>query len=144
MYKFIKETKKKFEKASEEAIKRVENKYNIAFPEILRNYYLEYNIEYIRTIRFKAGIDGNKEFSVHGINEFKNVEQHKDIEIKEGWTHKAFYPFAYDEGGNAYYWSSKDGKVYLLFSDDIENEIFVCDSVKELFKIMEDNVITKL
>ena len=144
MYKFIKETKKKFEKASEDEIKRIENKYNIAFPEILRNYYLECNIEYIRTVRFKAGIDENKEFSVHGINEFKNVEQHKDIEIKEGWTHKDFYPFAYDEGGNAYYWSSKDGKVYLLFSDDIENEIFVCNSVKEMFEIMEDNVITKL
>lgn len=67
MYKFLKETKKKFEKASENEIRRIENKYNIAFPEILRNYYLEYNIEYIRTIRFKAGIDGNKEFSVHGV-----------------------------------------------------------------------------
>lgn len=140
MYKFMKETSKKFEKVSEDEIKRVENKYNIRFPEVIRNYYLEYNIEYIRTVYFHAGINGNKEFGVHGINEFKNVEKYKDIEIKEGWTHDGFYPFAYDEGGNTYYWSSIDGKVFLLYNDDIENEIFVCNSVKEMFKLMEDKI----
>ena len=47
-------------------------------------------------------------------------------------------PLAYDHGGERYYWNTEDESVYFINGIDIENPIFVCKTIDEFFKLIEE------
>lgn len=48
-------------------------------------------------------------------------------------------PIAQNRGGDIYYWDISDENIFLYYCDDIENPIYICENVRALFEIMENN-----
>lgn len=139
-----------------EDISRIEKKFSIVFPDILKEYYLKYNGMYIHTV--ELSYDDGEITGVHEIipvitNEMidgtipdeYSVECIKENELNEPYNRVLpnLIPFAVNEGGDYYYWDTKDGKVYISFNaDEDENgtEIpyYICSSVDEMFRLMSE------
>jgi hypothetical protein len=69
-----------------------------------------------------------------------NFSKIVELDRIDGWIPSTFYPFAYDSGGNNYYWDSLNEEVYLVFDDDVDNPKRVCSSIDEFFSFMEKSV----
>lgn len=141
-------------------IDRIEKKFEITFPDVLRKYYLEHNAKWIHSVEIhelggcKAYIHEilpiiNTPINKWGIENEYSVECIKDNEMNEpnelGYLRirNNFVPLAIDGGCNTYYWDSNDGKVYISYNDNedengLEIPYFVCSSVEEMFKLMDE------
>ena len=145
---------------TEADIDRIEKKYEIIFPNVLRKYYLDNNAKWIHSVKIysddgaEVEINGiipliNRPLNKHGIKNTYSVECIKDSEINEleefGYLRieRNFIPLAIDCGGNICRWDSNDGKVYISFNDDedengLEIPYYVCSSVEEMFRLMNE------
>lgn len=150
----------KFFPITEADIDRIEKKFRITFPDVLKRYYLKHNAKFIHGEKIQEL--GGEEAYIHDIfplisipiNEFgvKNdysVECIKDNEMNEpnefGYLRirNNFIPLAINQGGNIYYWDSNDGKVYISYNADedengLEIPYYVCSSVGEMFRLMDE------
>ena len=139
MYKFIKELREEY-LVNEEYINSIEKKYDITFPLILKDYYLKYNGSRIKECRFNIdgfgyGVYGMVQIMYGGYPFEKKIENDR----MDGFISPSMIAFAYNGGGDYFYCDLKDGKIYVIY-DIIENPIYICDSVSEFFKIMEENI----
>lgn len=124
---------------SNEEILKIERLYNIQFPDILREYYLKHNADKIKLCLFEVD---EEEFGVakivplkYGNCDFENiVKNDRDDEIID----PHLYPLARNEGGDYYYWDDRNENVYMIYCDDIENPILICNTVKKFFELMEN------
>lgn len=133
MFNFVKEDNPK-SKVSVEYIDEFQKKYNLSFPKILKDYYLQHNGADIQECSFqKKGFD----FCVTMLRDLnygilpieKILEYNKNNEA----IPNTFIPLALDFDDDDYYWDSKDGKVYYLCTDNVEHPIPLFDSVEEFF-----------
>ena len=139
MYEFIKERHKEYA-ITEKDIKEVEERFGIIFPPSLREFYLEHNGDYIKSCIFK--LNGN-EYMVDDMHYIKvkdraSVDLIYPWQLDDGYISPSLIPFAYDPGGESYYWSTENGNVYFINGEDIENPQYVCESISEFFKLMEE------
>lgn len=126
-----------------ESIMYLENKYSIVFPDELKMFYLKCKEGKIKICVFIVdGVECEVASIVSVITEGYNFEKITDNNKIDAFLPDSFYPLASDRGGNYYYWDSVDGKVYLSFSDDIENPFLISDSIKEFFDILDDSIST--
>ena len=58
---------------------------------------------------------------------------------EDGIIDEHLYPLARNEGGDYFYWDVRDENVYMIYCDDVENPVWVCDSIKAFFDLMENN-----
>lgn len=141
MYGFIKEERENTH-ISDGDISEIEKKYGVSFPAILREYYLRHNGDKIRLCIFTVDYE---EFGVAELVELKYgscsfeklVENDREDEIID----EHLYPLANNEGGDYFYWDARDGNVYMIYCDDIENPVPVCASVEEFLELMEKSII---
>lgn len=150
----------KFFPVTEADIDRIEKKFKITFPEILREYYLKHNAKFINGVTIQE--PGGEEADIYniipligtplykdGLKNGYSVECIKDSEMNEPEEfgclriRNNFIPLALDMGGNIYYWDSNDGKVYISYNadedeDGLETPYFVCSSVEEMFGLMDE------
>ena len=155
MYNFFREDCDRYIPVSEDDIKRIENTLGIVFPDVLRKYYLEHNGKCIHTVdilSYDGQVTGVHDIIpiidnniIHGIKSEFSVECIKYNELNEPWNRVAsnLIPLAINEGGDIYYWDSNDGKVYISFNDDedengMEIPYYVCSSVDEMFRLMNE------
>ena len=137
MFNFLKDnTKHKHTTISD--IARIEEKYSINFPSILRTFYLDYDGNKINLCKFN--VDGYPcevakiiPLNANGLTFEKIV----DNDRADGFIDKDFYPIASNRGGDFYYWSSKTGKVYLVLADDIDNPFVVSSNVETFFSLLD-------
>lgn len=120
---------------SQNELEKIEKDYKIRFPEILRSYWLTYGDSAIKRCCF-IGRDFQTDLSAI-CSPMESMEVIK-LGKENNWLPDNFYPIAHDSGGNYYCWNSEDNKVYLLFDDDIDNPFVFCDSVEELFNLMNN------
>ncbi len=119
----------------------IEKEFNIKMPQELKKHYIKYGISRIKPCEFE--IDG---FKVD-VSEFVSIDKKDNASFYEvidngrsnGWVPDNFYPIAHDGGGNYYFWDSTSEHVYLIFSDDVENPIEICKTVKDFFKLIKKN-----
>lgn len=139
MYKFIKGCVKEC-LVNEEQIREIEEIWNISFPEILKDYYQNYNGCKINLCVFF--MDGF-EYEISEILPLKYGSFTFDDVIAndrgDGIIPSNMIPIAHNRGGDIYYWDTLNENIVLYYSDDIENPIYICDNVKTLFEIMESN-----
>ena len=136
MLKFIsKDTNE--ENVTTEYIEKLEEKWNIKFPPILVEYYLYHNAAEVYEFSFfRHGI----EFSIEFILPLKfgkfSVEHIYDLNQSDEFISDRFIPLAEDTSGEEYYWDSKNGKVYYLSMENVENPIPISNSVEEFFELL--------
>ena len=137
MYSFVKAQSENTHILSRD-IMEIESKYNIKFPEVLREYYLKHNGDKIRLCIFKVD---DEEFGVAEIVELKygncSFEKLVENDMEDGFIDEHLYPLACNEGGDYFYWDIRDENVYMLYCDDIENPVWICASVKEFFDLLQ-------
>ena len=125
---------------TEEEIKEVEERFEIVFPKVLRDFYLEHNGDYIKNCFFFIN---ENEYSVQDMHYIK-IEKEASVEVvlqwqrEDGLVPNDLVPFAYDMGGESFYWSTENQGVYFLDIEDpcIANKI--CNSIEKFFKIIEE------
>ncbi len=118
-------------------VEQLEKKYNIIFPDVLKEYYKKYDGEKIILSTFeKNGYECEVAKIVPIIAEKMDFEKITDNDRIDGFISEDLYPLARDRGGNYYYWSSKNEKVFLILVDDFENPFEVANSVKEFFDLL--------
>ena len=137
MFNFITENNKK-DHISNDVISEIEKLYKIQFPVILREYYLNHNGDKIKLCIFKVD---EEEFGVakivplkYGSCDFESIvrnDRHDEI------IDSHLYPLARNEGGDYYYRDERNENVYMIYCDDIENPILICNTVKRFFELME-------
>lgn len=139
MYGFVKEKSENTHISSCEVLE-IENKYNINFPTMLKEYYLQHNGDKIRLCIFTVD---EEEFGVAKIVELKygncSFEKIVKNDREDGIIDKHLYLLARNEGGDYFYWDVRDENVYMIYCDDVENPVWVCDSIKAFFDLMENN-----
>ena len=116
-----------------EELENFENENKVKFPELLRNYLLEYGDAPIKECNFK-----DKKYSTN-LRQICSPLKEDNLK-KEGFIPHNFYAIAYDSGGNYFYWNAKDNKIYMAFNDDIDNPFVFFHSVEEMFKEMEKSI----
>lgn len=142
MYKFIEKIKTEY-LVNETDIKNTEEKWNISFPTLLKEFYLNYNGAELNLCIFV--LEGYE----HEISEFiplKYGECNFDDIIKndreDGIISNNMIPLASNRGGDYYYWNSIDESIVLFYCDDIENPIYICKNIRELFELMENSLFS--
>lgn len=136
MYRFIRENNGK--KIAEKDIEAIEKKYNFSIPKVLKDFYLEYNDCKVYLCLFYVE---EYEYEVLQFSSLKDMDETK--ELFDEFLPARFVPFAYDEGGDYFFWNSENGKVYMIRSDDIETHQLVCGSIEEFFEILENSQMEK-
>lgn len=120
------------------AIQRVEHKYHIVFPEALREYYSKYDGMQIDLCMIHKG---ERKYEVSRIiplsGEGLTFEKIVDNDREDGLVDADFYPLASNRGGDLYYWCIEDQNVYLLYGDDIEHPIPICQGVSTFFESLQ-------
>jgi hypothetical protein len=146
---------------TETDLNSIENSLGIKIPPLMRDYYLRYNGAWVKTI-YAKGIDGDI-YGLHGISpiKYKNkpagnntfvpddsgigefeqyVEWNRDYDVV---VSNRLVPFAYDEGGEMYYWQAETTAVYYVLSEDIDNAKRVFDDLESFFQAFCDAVRLK-
>lgn len=142
MYRFIRKTDPSGN-VSREYIESLEKKWNIRFPEILVNYYLNFNMseneECIFTIDLLKGEGSEFELdcliplrygTVPLEKEYESVRNNEEIP-------DVFIPLAYDMDGDLYYWHKHTQAVWYISHENAEHPIPVCESVEAYFALLE-------
>ena len=110
-------------------------------PDVLRDFYRSYNGASIKLCIFD--IDGY-DFEVFEILPLVHgkccVEKIYEDDREDGYIRESLIPLANNSGGDYYYWDKNDEKIYLIYCDDIENEILIADSKEDFFDIMNKNI----
>lgn len=57
---------------------------------------------------------------------------------QDGFIPVTMVPLAYAHGGERYYWNTEDESVYFIDGQDIENPVFVCKTIDEFLKLIEE------
>lgn len=159
MYSFIKEKRPGFEITPEE-IHEIEEKYEIQVPQALAQFYLECNGAEARLCYFEADEDEDDEYEDEDDNDFEyNYEDYpyevrsivplrygrltfeQIIDNDRDYMDNNMFPIASNQGGDCYYWDKNSEKIYLYYSDDIEESIFICHTVKRFFEKLSDAVV---
>jgi len=141
MFKFIESTELD-KNVNNDYIDELERKYNIKFPRILREYYLNYNCSKEKECTFKIdGIDReDTDFILDTMIPLKYgticLEKEYEWVLKDEYISNEFIPLAYDMDSDRYYWNSKTGKVYYISQENVENPILLCNSVEDFFDIL--------
>lgn len=144
MFKFV-ESIELDKNVSSEYIKDVEIKYNIIFPNILKEYYLNYNISKQKECTFKIKDFGDKdtEFILDTIIPLKYgtipFEKEYGKQLEYNYIPSYFIPFAYDIDSDKYYWNSENKKVYYISQENVEHPILICNTVEEFFEILNNS-----
>lgn len=115
-----------------EELDKVEQDNNVKFPKKLREYWLTYGNSPIKQCIFEG-----KEYLTDLAAICIPTDTVLQLGRENGWLPETFYPVAHDSGGNYYCWNSEDNKIYLMFDDDIDNPFVFCNSIEDLFKLME-------
>lgn len=138
-FNFIKQKKEEYH-ITEEEIVCIEERYNIKFPQILKSYYILHNGDTVKLCRFT--ID-DYEYSIAKIVQLKSgtatFEHIVDNDREDGIIGENMMPVARNEGGDYFYWDKVSEKVFLFLCDDIENHIYICDNIEDLFKLMNNS-----
>lgn len=103
---------------------------------MLKDFYLKYNGAQIKLCCFKID-EYYYEISElvmlkYGVCCFEKIRENDIID-------NSLFPLANNRGGDYYYWDKETENVYLIYGDDIENPIYICKSIKELFDIMQNS-----
>ena len=139
MYSFIKKTKDD-EKVTIDDVLDIESRFGFKMPEILKDFYLMYNVSSIYPCVFS--IDGY-EVEVAKLVELKYgflpLEKIIETDRTDGFIPFDMIPVASNSGGDYYYWNNQSGQVYLYLSDSIEDPIWICENAVEFFSLLERN-----
>ncbi len=139
MYNFIKKVKDE-ELVTISDILAIEKEFNFQMPEMLKEYYLSYNGASIHDCIFS--IDGY-EVEVAKLVELKYgvlpLEKIINMDRQDGLIPSNMIPIARNSGGDYYYWNNQNGQVYLYLSDNIEDPVWICESVEEFFLLLQNN-----
>lgn len=132
-------------------IQKFEEENEVCFPYALAYIYSYYNVDSIPLLKFD--IDGYRMevrsfFRLDGDN---NIFNEYSMQLKNGFIDKRFVPFAFDRGGNVYYFDSKKYKascyekcpVYYISSDDVENPDMITDNIVEFLSNIFDSLLSK-
>lgn len=123
-------------------MKRLEAKYDISFPPVLREFYRRHDGQKIALCKFRVNGYWCEVSSIVPIcAERMNFERITDNDREDGFISSLLFPLAMDRGGNLYYWQKGTEKVFLLLSDDIENPFLVTSSIQAFFDLLERAVL---
>lgn len=119
-------------------MKRLEEKYDIAFPPVLREFYEQHDGQKIALCIFQVnGYECEVSNLISLCAGRMTFERIVDNDREDGFISPSLFPLAMDRGGNIYYWQKGTEKVFLLLSDDIEDPFPVADSIQAFFDLLE-------
>lgn len=118
---------------SPEEIEHFEQKYEIHFPSILRDFYIKHNGAEIEECEIIC--DGT-EYDVVSLIYPAKGNPTLEMLLDENQSYQSWkenhIPFAADWGDDLYCWDNKTGAIWLYFPDD-DNPIPVADSMENFF-----------
>lgn len=122
---------------TENNIREVEERFEIRFPEVLRQFYLEHSGAKIKYCKLNVN---DEVLYVEGLYYIKDpileLEQVIQWDRDDGCIPENMVILAYDEGRERYYWDSNDESVYFFDSADLDNPIFICKTIREFFDLL--------
>lgn len=122
-------------------IQAMEAKYQISIPQSLKAYYLQHNGQKIHVCVFHAG---TSEYEVSKIipigGDGLTFEKIIDNDREDGFIDQNFYPLASNRGGDIYYWDINSEKIYLIYADDIEHPVYICQSISGFFELLSKSI----
>lgn len=143
MYKFIKRDYPEH-RVTEKDIHEVEKTWGFQFPPVLRDFYLKHNDADIYScyMEWDDGFEcGMAQFYPLKYGDCP-VEEVISMHRENEFFPKNLIPIGYEGGGNDFCWDQETGEVYFCnyeACDDPLEPDYICESVEELFRLMEES-----
>ncbi len=130
---------------SAERIAYLEQKYGIVFPDILKDFYAITDCSNVKMCEMKM----NERFCVvanlvtleGGDIDFEYAADDDREEPMCNFIPSDWYPFAYDNGGNYFYWSNKNHHVYYVDRENVEEQVYISDSIEAFLELLNNSVV---
>ena len=125
----------------------LEQKYGIAFPDILKDLYsktdrFEIKTCYIETEHYLEDLEVcdlvTLEDAVGGFEQL--VDEIYRAEPMNRYIPEDWFPLAEEECGDHFFWSSKTQQVYYVSEEDSNEKILIADSIEEFIDMLNDSV----
>ena len=144
MFKFLKEEIDNREKSAER-IAYLEQKYGIIFPDILKELYAKTDCNSIKICEIKIDERSYVVASLvtleDGDIDFEYAADDARDEPMCNFVPSDWYPLAYDNGGNYYYWSDKTHQVYFLDSEDVDEQVHISESIEAFIELLNTSIV---
>lgn len=144
MFKFLKEEINNSEKSAER-IAYLEKKYNITFPDILKLLYARIDCNGIKMCEIKINERSYVVASLVALEDgdidFEYATDDARDEPMCNFVPSDWYPLAYDNGGNYYYWSDKTHQVYYLDSENVDEQVHISESIEAFIELLNTSVV---
>lgn len=125
-----------------EQLVHLEKKYQMKFPQPLKDYYLNYDGQKIKLCIIQRGtLECEVAYMVPLSGDGLTFEKIVDNDRQDGFLNTNLYPLASDRGGNLYYWDAVSKAVFLLYGDDIEHPIFISKDIPSFFQLLDESLI---
>ena len=144
MFRFLKEEIDNREKSAER-IAYLEKKYNITFPDILKLLYARTDCNGIKMCEIKINERSYVVASLVALEDgdidFEYATDDARDEPMCNFVPSDWYPLAYDNGGNYYYWSDKTHQVYYLDSENVDEQVHISESIEAFIELLNTSVV---
>lgn len=143
MFRFLTEEIDNREKSANR-IAYLEQKYGITFPDVLKDFYAKTDCSGMKMCEIKinercfvaAGLVALED----GDIDFEYAADDDRDEPMCNFIPPDWYPLAYDNGGNYFYWSSDDYRVCYVDRENVEERVLVSESIEAFFDLLNHSV----
>lgn len=117
----------------------IEEKYEIRFPEELRNYLLEHNGKKMHPAFMEVEGILCWVLDIYAIKDPKlSLEKMLERQQLQGFPVRQMIPFAHDGGGGIYYCHMTTGTIYLSYLNSDDSFITICSGIGQFFNILNE------
>ncbi|MGB4091478.1 MAG: SMI1/KNR4 family protein [Ruminococcus flavefaciens] len=143
MFRFLEDEIDNREQSSER-ITYLEKKYDIVFPDILRQLYARTDSNSMKMCEIEVDgvtyVAANLVTLIDGDIDFEYAADDSRDEPMCNFVPSDWYPLAYDNSGNYFYWSSNTHQVYFLDTENVDKQVLMSDSIEAFFELLNNSI----
>lgn len=107
----------------ESDLRELEDQYGFRFPDVIRQFYLQYNGGRLERRHYVVQDDTcvlNHLYSIkYGV---ATLNMKMELNYVDEWWPKELIPFGYDGGGNSFCFHKTSGKIYYVYEDTYDDD----------------------
>lgn len=107
----------------ESDLRELEDQYGFSFPDVIRQFYLQYNGGRLERRHYVVQDDTCVLHHLYSIKYgVATLNMKMELNYVDEWWPKELIPFGYDGGGNSFCFHKTSGKIYYVYEDTYDDD----------------------
>lgn len=107
----------------ESDLRELEDQYGFRFPDVIRQFYLQYNGGRLERRHYVVQDDTCVLYHLYSIKYgVATLNMKMELNYVDEWWPKELIPFGYDGGGNSFCFHKTSGKIYYVYEDTYDDD----------------------